>query len=128
MDNAAYDLTYSERRCCQRMPVMYMTNLSNGSKPCYVTASNISEKGIGIVSPHCISSGKIVDLKVKCYLSFGGNFVNQFYLDLTAKTIWSIQEGENKYRCGLKIINFSGDVIHKLKNHLQILFLQSAVE
>ncbi|MBN1521833.1 MAG: PilZ domain-containing protein, partial [Candidatus Aureabacteria bacterium] len=126
MLNAVYSITNLERRCCARLPVKYLAQLANGNKNIYATVVNISEKGLGIRIPHCLIIGDRINMKVNCYFSFGNNILEQFYVYLKVQVVWVLEESENVYLVGLKILDSYNDSIHKLKNHLQILFLQNA--
>ena len=126
MYSAAYSITDVERRGFKRVPVKYLAHINNSDGNLYATVLNISEKGIGLRSPHNFESNEILNLKVNCYYSFGDNVIEQFYIYLKTQIIWSIPERENVFLSGLRILGSYNDGIHKLKNHLQILFLHEA--
>ena len=128
MYSAAYHITNVERRCCKRIPVKYLAHISKTHQNLYATVLNISENGLGIRSPHSFRLGEILNIKINCYYSFSDNIIEQFYIYLKVQIIWTVEEKENVFLSGLKILDSYNDGIHKLKNHLQILFLQAAFD
>ena len=126
MYSAAYSVTNVERRTYQRVQVKYLAHINDSDGNLYATVLNISEKGLGLRSPHNFAPDQILNLKVNCYYSFGDNVIEQFYIYLKAQVIWSLPERENVFISGLRILGSYNDGIHKLKNHLQILFLHEA--
>ena len=124
MQNMAHSITKLDRRNAPRTPVNYLADIYKNKKHLYATVLNISEHGLGIRTPCSLKPGEVFKLKINCYHTLGKIIIEQFNLMLTAQTIWTIEEREKMFKCGLRILNTNGDNIHKLKNHIQILFLQ----
>ncbi len=128
MQNMAHSITKLDRRNVLRSPVNYLADIYKTKKHLYATVLNISEHGLAIRTPCALKPGEVLKLKINCYHTLGKIIIEQFNLTLTAQTIWTLEEREKMFKCGLRILNTNGDSIHKLKNHIQILFLQRAYQ
>jgi hypothetical protein len=127
MFNATYHITNVERRTYSRVPVKYLAVVIGGNEFYYATVQNISEKGLGIRTPHCFELGEIIKIKLNCHYSFGDNILDQFTIMINAQVMWVRVEIENVYLAGLRILDACHEDLHKLKNHIQILYLQAAI-
>jgi len=117
----------AERRLCCRIPVNYLAEVDHQKMISFATVTNISENGFGIRIPCVLKNKDIIKIKMKCFYSFGGNILEEFPLTFSAKVVWAKEEKQNCFLGGLQIMDTHSSDLHKLKNHLQILFLQSAM-
>ncbi len=104
-----------ERRKYKRIKILYLSlpielKINNIKEKISGLISDISPKGLGILSFKRINEGSIIDLKL--YLK------NLKTNNIVSKVVWTKQENEN-FKIGLEYINISPKDFFNIYNYVQ---------
>lgn len=123
MQKTIEDFQSTEKRISSRLKVHYLTDITLQNEIIYSTVIDISESGIGIMTPHKLYLDEVLSLRINCNMADNDRVhPGKKDIDLTAKVIWvsDVQE-KNMYRTGLEIMDISKDSLKMLQEHMAAL-------
>jgi hypothetical protein len=123
MENHSSLLSIKERRLFQRCYVNYISYIYEDNAFQSANVINMSEEGLCVTITRNHKVGETINLKVKCLLSKEKDEMGDAYIYFKGKCIWIFNKGKHLYTAGLRIVSISREDLHKLKNHIQILYL-----